>query len=537
MLKKQNMKEPTAIILSSALEFIEKEIRSCDKNLETGGLLLGTKHSDGSRLVTHATPPGPAAIHGPEMFERDLEFSQAILNYFAQQTGIEYLGEWHKHPPNYPRPSSGDLQGVSDILRDRDYRTEGMMLFPIFIIVPANSPLIDETKQSSDIILSTYSGNTDEQTVLCRPFYMFEGDTEFSLLTMTVANCNLGTQERIQQFHDLYSVVKGHKRGNPVELGEALGFKKTEQVRESIIRETSESNSNEAKDEKGEAKDHDTVLDIRENNGSNGANLDTLPRPVDFVEGGSLEKQSQWYESTAGKKLLASEESELRLLSNYLGAHRLKNGRIAFRFSRVLDNIEYVDVVCKSNHPTSVPEFFIKGPATIGPSHTETSVVVKLPSKEFSNLALLSAMVEAFAQEWDESRHPDIAEMVKTMCDESYKETDSPIGDQRSGEFQWYQALAGKERLVKEERSLQESGLQYSFKILEDKRLSIEIDSFIVKGEQYRLLTVFLFDHPRRMPQIYCERQGRWDTIKTEDVQSTDGTVPLLVTILASNFS
>ena len=121
---------PQIIILSSVITYIEKEVLKVDSQLETGGLLLGTKLPYG-RLITHATPPGPKALHTPSMFERDLDLSQSMLNYFARNEGVDYIGEWHKHPPHLHTPSNADRNGVVKILKDPDYRTQGMIVFPV----------------------------------------------------------------------------------------------------------------------------------------------------------------------------------------------------------------------------------------------------------------------------------------------------------------------------------------------------------------------------------------------------------------------
>lgn len=123
---------PTVSILRQALDVIRREaLRS---KVETGGVLIGSrsKDGDGSFLVTHATPPGPRARHGSHFFERDVEYQQEILDDLSLRYGVQYLGEWHKHPRNYPVPSPGDLLGVRELLGDPSYGVDEI-LFPIVI--------------------------------------------------------------------------------------------------------------------------------------------------------------------------------------------------------------------------------------------------------------------------------------------------------------------------------------------------------------------------------------------------------------------
>ena len=121
---------PAVSILRQAMDVIRREALKSD--IETGGILIGARSEDGAVLVTHATPPGPAAVHNAVFFQRDVAFQQSILNDLHRRYGVQYLGEWHKHPRNLPVPSGGDLSGVKDLLADPDYGVD-TLLFPIVI--------------------------------------------------------------------------------------------------------------------------------------------------------------------------------------------------------------------------------------------------------------------------------------------------------------------------------------------------------------------------------------------------------------------
>lgn len=121
---------PTVFILRQAMDVIRRESLKFD--IETGGILIGSRSNDGAILVTHATPPGPEALHNEVFFKRDVVFQQAALNKIYRRYGVQYLGEWHKHPRNLPVPSGGDFQGVRELLDDPDYGVNDL-LFPIII--------------------------------------------------------------------------------------------------------------------------------------------------------------------------------------------------------------------------------------------------------------------------------------------------------------------------------------------------------------------------------------------------------------------
>jgi integrative and conjugative element protein (TIGR02256 family) len=116
------------------LQFIERQVLTARD--ETGGLLLGNIGPGNRRVVLAASPPGPKALHHPTMFERDLDFSQFVLNEVYARHGLSYVGEWHKHPSMCTEPSGGDEVGCRSILSDPDYRIDGLLLFPIFTVSP-----------------------------------------------------------------------------------------------------------------------------------------------------------------------------------------------------------------------------------------------------------------------------------------------------------------------------------------------------------------------------------------------------------------
>jgi integrative and conjugative element protein (TIGR02256 family) len=102
------------------LSFIIHESRK-EYPKETGGILAGYMEK-GIIMITHATGPGPKAIHTRASFLRDGEYCQAELDkIFEHTTGTtDYLGEWHSHPFNIG-PSRRDRHSLREIAMDAKY--------------------------------------------------------------------------------------------------------------------------------------------------------------------------------------------------------------------------------------------------------------------------------------------------------------------------------------------------------------------------------------------------------------------------------
>lgn len=101
---------------------IEREVRNFRPDLETGGILIGHTDSSGTITVTHASGPGPKAIHTPSYFLRDTKYCADVLRRCYDESGADYVGEWHSHVGRLNRPSPGDLLTLSGIMNDPDYK-------------------------------------------------------------------------------------------------------------------------------------------------------------------------------------------------------------------------------------------------------------------------------------------------------------------------------------------------------------------------------------------------------------------------------
>ncbi len=124
------------LFTQSAMDAIEQEtLRYREQGLETGGILVGKKLDDGNFLIVAATGAGPMADHAVHTFAPDHDFANRELRRArSRYNNVDYVGLWHKHPPQMDYPSGGDWQQVQDILGDPDYKVNGELVTPIIVV-------------------------------------------------------------------------------------------------------------------------------------------------------------------------------------------------------------------------------------------------------------------------------------------------------------------------------------------------------------------------------------------------------------------
>ncbi|EFO81189.1 hypothetical protein OSCT_0923 [Oscillochloris trichoides DG-6] len=127
------------IARTDAYQRIQDE--SCDSpGRETGGILVGRMFhlSDGPYLVVvAASGPGGNAdrrshTYAPDTLSRQQELERWRTQYAAFQ--VDYVGEWHKHPPGMRQLSTGDTLQVIDILSDDSYKLPDGIFTPLVTI-------------------------------------------------------------------------------------------------------------------------------------------------------------------------------------------------------------------------------------------------------------------------------------------------------------------------------------------------------------------------------------------------------------------
>lgn len=91
---------------------------------ETGGLLIGYRHTESETVITGIIGPGPGARHLPKTFIPDTDWQAQELadRYDKAARRIQYLGDWHTHPGGNTSLSRTDKQTLRTIASYRDAR-------------------------------------------------------------------------------------------------------------------------------------------------------------------------------------------------------------------------------------------------------------------------------------------------------------------------------------------------------------------------------------------------------------------------------
>lgn len=88
---------------------------------ESGGILLGKYCLEDERyIITAVTEPSFKDFCGRLWFIRNRDNAQIIINKMWKESGgyVNYLGEWHTHPWEFPRPSYIDKNLMRSIIKD-----------------------------------------------------------------------------------------------------------------------------------------------------------------------------------------------------------------------------------------------------------------------------------------------------------------------------------------------------------------------------------------------------------------------------------
>ena len=132
--RKRHSKTKCSIsITERVLGFIEGQACLATKE-ETGGIIGGLGSvEEGSVVVSHASDGGPSAKRKRYFFSRDTVYCQKVVDVWASQSDgkVDYLGEWHKHFEDDPKPSITDLQTLKTIADKPDYHITTALLLII----------------------------------------------------------------------------------------------------------------------------------------------------------------------------------------------------------------------------------------------------------------------------------------------------------------------------------------------------------------------------------------------------------------------
>ncbi|MNK11142.1 Mov34/MPN/PAD-1 family protein [compost metagenome] len=94
----------------NVLETMSAHAQHRASDLEAGGILLGAVRGNNLE-ITFATTPVASDSRHPYLFERKSDSHREIAELLWLRSGgtIRYLGEWHTHPQDHPKPSSIDI--------------------------------------------------------------------------------------------------------------------------------------------------------------------------------------------------------------------------------------------------------------------------------------------------------------------------------------------------------------------------------------------------------------------------------------------
>jgi integrative and conjugative element protein (TIGR02256 family) len=135
------MPVPRAVYFAHLDAYQRIQDEACESpGRETGGILVGRmfRLPDGLHLViVAASGPGANAdrrshTYAPDTVARQRELEAWRQHYAAYQ--VDYVGEWHKHPPGFQQPSSGDTLQVVEILSDNSYYLPDGIFTPLVTI-------------------------------------------------------------------------------------------------------------------------------------------------------------------------------------------------------------------------------------------------------------------------------------------------------------------------------------------------------------------------------------------------------------------
>jgi integrative and conjugative element protein (TIGR02256 family) len=102
---------------------------------ETGGILIGKYSNDqNTAIITQVTGPPKDSKFGNTWFTRGVYGLQRLLDKTWEEKQCFYLGEWHFHPKNSPKPSNLDVKQMENITQNKDYNCPE----PLLLIVNGN---------------------------------------------------------------------------------------------------------------------------------------------------------------------------------------------------------------------------------------------------------------------------------------------------------------------------------------------------------------------------------------------------------------
>ncbi|WP_108004634.1 Mov34/MPN/PAD-1 family protein [Mycoplana dimorpha] len=93
---------------------------------ESGGQMFA-RLSPNRWCIEVVTGPRCGDRRGRFQFWPDRRAEQDEINRFYDQ-GLEFVGDWHTHPEDFPRPSRNDIDSVDNIVRKSVHSLPGILM-------------------------------------------------------------------------------------------------------------------------------------------------------------------------------------------------------------------------------------------------------------------------------------------------------------------------------------------------------------------------------------------------------------------------
>lgn len=116
-------------ISDEVLKIIQKYKQDTKYSLEAGGIILGRYLWSEDVVIDYITVPMDNDKRKKYYFYRNKESHQAeIIKYWRESNGTcNYLGEWHTHPEDIPKPSKYDINQWKKIIKNAQYDNDYLL--------------------------------------------------------------------------------------------------------------------------------------------------------------------------------------------------------------------------------------------------------------------------------------------------------------------------------------------------------------------------------------------------------------------------
>jgi integrative and conjugative element protein (TIGR02256 family) len=112
-------------VRSEVIAHFNSQIQTCWLDKEAGGQLFANLQR-GQWIISKATGPRSSDYRSRFGFKPDRVAEQEIADLFS--CGLHYVGDWHTHPQDLPRPSPLDLKSMRDTVQQSVHTLPGFLM-------------------------------------------------------------------------------------------------------------------------------------------------------------------------------------------------------------------------------------------------------------------------------------------------------------------------------------------------------------------------------------------------------------------------